>query len=107
MIGANPMKSYKMKLIEYSVFGNKSEGYEVNDLHTLMDDLIYLGDIDNLSDKEIVKIFHNQKHFGLFGTDLIKMDFRKISIFYSSDFFIEIWNKSGLKPIGRVEWIEL
>ncbi len=95
-------KTYKLKLLQYEICGD-----EVNNIFTLFDDLIIERDLDAMSDKEILKVCHNQKFFGLFSTELIKIDFRSIYIGFSEDCFIEFNSIKNNLPLGRLEIEEL
>ncbi len=96
------MRAYKLKLLQYELFGE-----EVNNIFTLIDDLITTQDIENMSDNQILKICHNQRFFGLFGTDFIKIDFRTLYVGYSDYGFIEFYSKKTDLPLGRLEIEEL
>ena len=95
---------YKLKLVEYETYGNNKDGWEVDRVDTLIDDLVRVSDKE-LSLKEIVKSFHNQKIFNIFGSTLCKIDYREI---YLVDLypFIEMYQRKDDKPVGRVEVIE-
>ena len=95
-------KAYKLKLLQYELFGE-----EVNNIFTLIDDLVTTRDIDNMTDEKILKICHNQKFFGLFGTELIKIDFRSIYVSWSEDCFIEFSSRKNHLPLGRLEIEEI
>jgi|13_taG_2_1085334.scaffolds.fasta_scaffold264556_1 hypothetical protein len=95
-------KVYKLKLLQYELFGD-----EVNNIFTLIDDLVTTRNIDNMSDEQILKICHNQKFFGLFGTELIKIDFRSIYVSWADAEFIEFSSKKNDLPVGRLEIEEI
>lgn len=95
-------KTYKLKLLQYELFGD-----EVNNIFTLFDDLIVKRDLDNMSNEQILKLCHNQKFFGLFSTELIKIDFRSIYISWSDYYFIEFNSKRNDLPLGRLEIEEI
>jgi hypothetical protein len=96
------MKTFKIKLLQYELFGE-----EVNNIFTLIDDLFTTRDLDNMTDEKILKICHNQKFFGLFGAELIKIDFRSIYVSWSDGDFIEFSSKKTDLPLGRLEIEEL
>ena len=95
-------KLFKIKLLQYSY----SNG-EINDIYTLIDDLYTSRDLDNMDDKQVLKLCHNQKFFGLFSTELIKIDFRVIEIADSNFGFIEFASKKTGDFLGRLEYTEV
>lgn len=95
-------KAYKLRLLQYELFGE-----EVNNIFTLIDDLVTTRNIENMSDEKILKICHNQKFFGLFQTELIKIDFRSIYVSWSDFGFIEFSSKKNHLPLGRLEIEEI
>ena len=95
------MTSAKLKLYEYAVGGNASDGYEVNGIYPVITDLV-IADIDGMSNKALVKAFHNRSSFDIMGSACpVTIDFRRLEIREEGP-FLELVNKSG-KPIGRVE----
>ena len=85
----------KYKLINYfDVWGNEKDGYEVNNLCTEADDL-WIDDDSTL--KEIAK-FLVQIGF------LVTSDMRKLH-FEDDGTYIEIYQKKGMYPLGRLEEI--
>lgn len=94
--------TYKLTLIEYEVWRNEQDGYEVNNLFTVINDLIVVVD-DQATCRDIAKKLHNQT---IFKTgDKVKIDFRSLDVV---DFwpFIELETKAG-KPVGRIEVAEI
>lgn len=82
----------KYRLINYfDVWGNKDEGFEVNNL-CIEEENLYIS--DDSTDKEIATFL---KNIGFLATD----DLRKINIVNWGD-MIEIESK-GHYPIGRLE----
>ena len=94
----------RAKYIVYDIWGNKEDGYEVNNLFTVIDELIIEDKNNSMTCKEIVKAFNGVDYSTLSGIYKLNFDFRKI---YIEDCWpdIEIYYKSG-KPIGRVEITE-
>ena len=85
----------KYRLINYfDVWGNEKDGYEVNNLCTEADDL-WIDDDSTL--KEIAK-FLVQIGF------LVTSDMRKL-YFEDDGTYIEIYQRKGMYPLGRLEEI--
>lgn len=85
----------KYRLINYfDVWGNEKDGYEVNNLCTEADDL-WIDDDSTL--KEIAK-FLVQIGF------LVTSDMRKLYL-EDDGTYIEIYQKKGMYPLGRLEVI--
>ena len=85
----------KYKLINYfDVWGNEKDGYEVNNLCTEADDL-WIDDDSTL--KEIAK-FLVQIGF------LVTSDMRKLYL-EDDGTYIEIYQRKGMYPLGRLEEI--
>ena len=85
----------KYRLVNYfDVWGNEKDGYEVNNLCTEADDL-WIDDDSTL--KEIAK-FLVQIGF------LVTSDMRKLYL-EDDGTYIEIYQKKGMYPLGRLEEI--
>lgn len=85
----------KYRLVNYfDVWGNEKDGYEVNNLCTEADDL-WIDDDSTL--KEIAK-FLVQIGF------LVTSDMRKL-YFEDDGTYIEIYQRKGMYPLGRLEEI--
>lgn len=85
----------KYRLVNYfDVWGNEKDGYEVNNLCTEADDLWI---DDNSTLKEIAK-FLVQIGF------LVTSDMRKL-YFEDDGTYIEIYQRKGMYPLGRLEAI--
>lgn len=95
-------KLFKIKLLQYSWANG-----EINNIYTLIDDLYTSRDLDNMDDKQVLKLCHNQKYFGVFSTELIKIDFRSIEVAYSDCGFIEFMSKKTGDFLGRLEYTEV
>ena len=84
----------KYRLINYTdVWGNKMDGYEINNQCIEFDDLIISEDASN---KDILKYLHG---IGFFNTD----DMRKIKVVNEGD-MIEFYGKNTY-PLARLELI--
>lgn len=89
-------KYNRYRLIDYfDVLGNAKDGYEVNNLCCVFDDL-YLS--NDCTDKEILNYL---KEIGYLSTS----DMRKIRLVNYCD-FMEIEQIKGNYPIGRLELVD-
>lgn len=91
------VKYYKVKFINYfDVWGNKIDGYEVNNLCIEFDDLIIAEELYN--GKDLIKYLYDIEFFNTH-------DMRKFIIEDMGE-LIEIYQKKDLFPLGRFEIIE-
>lgn len=86
----------KYRLIDYfDVWGNKKEGFEVNNLCEVETNIFISEDATK---KDIANYLNN---IGYLATN----DLRKIYIDFSCDPYIEIYARKDFFPIGRLEQI--
>jgi hypothetical protein len=85
---------YQLKLVNYfDVWGNKKEGYEVNNLCVECDD-IYVSDLENRNLLHALKIIGFLKK----ETRINQIEFNN-----SSCEMIEFYERKTQKPLGRLE----
>lgn len=80
------------RLLDYDVWGNEKDGYEVNEAIPILTGITIT---DDATDKEIVTYLYNVRY-------LKTKDMRKIRLENDTD-WIEIYQKKGNLPLGRLE----
>ena len=84
----------KWDLIDYEVWGNKKEGYEINNCFRVVEGIV-IDDTD--TDKDIVK---KLKEVG-YLKNTVKVN--QLTIESHSDSMIEFYERKGYKPLCRLE----
>lgn len=85
----------KVKVVDYhDIWGNEKDGFEVNGLYTICDDLFIENDEEDTILKGLKNIGFLQKHI---RRNMLYMDYQESAI--------EIYHKKNMFPLGRVEII--
>lgn len=94
------------KVIIYDVWGNDKDGYEVNNLFDIAKVRLN-GDPNKLTIKQIIRRLHGKPMYRQWNgsTPVLDMDLRKMAVDNNNMDLgnIELTNRSGSMPIGRVE----
>lgn len=101
----------KLRVIQYETWGNKEEGYEVNDLFEVGIIEISKRLLDKYSCTQIAKYIHGKRGhntwspYNLNAANYLTCDLRRVVVIDSWP-SIELEDKKTGMPLGRIEVIE-
>jgi len=94
------------KVIIYDVWGNEKDGYDVNNIFDVAKVQLN-GNPNKLTNRQIIRRLHGKPMYKQWNgcQPVLDMDLRKIAIDNNSMDLgsIELTNRSGSMPIGRIE----
>ena len=94
------------KVIIYDVWGNEKDGYDVNNIFDVAKVRLN-GDPNKLTSRQIIRRLHGRPMYKQWNGSqpVLDMDLRKMAIDNNSMDLgsIELTNRSGSMPIGRIE----
>ena len=101
----------KLRVIQYETWGNKEDGYEVNDLFEV--GIIEISEklLEKYDCKQIAKFIHGKRGhntwspYNLNAANYLTCDLRSVRVIDNWP-SIELEDKKSGKPLGRIEVIE-